>query len=132
PEHLRDEQDVPTATERPEGPYDISEIESREFSKGYMDLGTIKVPMRKNVSYRLEQEQAKNKVFAVSAVHENSTLQIQAFAAPQIQDRKSTRLNSSHVSISYAVFCLKKKKKTRPTTPQHTRQKRHKAPKARM
>src|SRR5690349_23848869 len=28
------------------------------------------------------------------------------------QDRKSTRLNSSHVEISYAVFCLKKKKKT--------------------
>src|SRR5207249_8690160 len=27
-------------------------------------------------------------------------------------DRKSTRLNSSHVSISYAVFCLKKKKTT--------------------
>src|SRR5437899_8794040 len=28
------------------------------------------------------------------------------------QDRKSTRLNSSHLGISYAVFCLKKKKKT--------------------
>src|SRR5690349_23123475 len=28
------------------------------------------------------------------------------------EDRKSTRLNSSHVEISYAVFCLKKKKKT--------------------
>src|SRR5207249_7503503 len=28
-------------------------------------------------------------------------------------DRKSTRLNSSHVSISYAVFCLKKKTKTK-------------------
>src|SRR5690606_41972308 len=28
------------------------------------------------------------------------------------QDRKSTRLNSSHVKISYAVFCLKKKKTT--------------------
>src|SRR3712207_8930715 len=28
-----------------------------------------------------------------------------------IQDRKSTRLNSSHANISYAVFCLKKKKK---------------------
>src|SRR5690625_6505857 len=27
-------------------------------------------------------------------------------------DRKSTRLNSSHVAISYAVFCLKKKKRT--------------------
>src|SRR5439155_19185959 len=29
----------------------------------------------------------------------------------QQEDRKSTRLNSSHVAISYAVFCLKKKKK---------------------
>src|SRR5436309_4459946 len=32
-------------------------------------------------------------------------------ADADIQDRKSTRLNSSHVKISYAVFCLKKKKK---------------------
>src|SRR5690606_41329600 len=31
--------------------------------------------------------------------------------APLGADRKSTRLNSSHVKISYAVFCLKKKKK---------------------
>src|SRR5438477_2225060 len=31
--------------------------------------------------------------------------------AADIPDRKSTRLNSSHMSISYAVFCLKKKKK---------------------
>src|SRR5690242_20972052 len=30
------------------------------------------------------------------------------------EDRKSTRLNSSHMSISYAVFCLKKKKKIVP------------------
>src|SRR5437870_13336820 len=38
-----------------------------------------------------------------------------AFPRPQRhgapRDRKSTRLNSSHVAISYAVFCLKKKKK---------------------
>src|SRR5437868_12019789 len=32
-----------------------------------------------------------------------------------VTDRKSTRLNSSHVSISYAVFCLKKKKKKQKT-----------------
>src|SRR3712207_7187199 len=31
-------------------------------------------------------------------------------AGPAPQDRKSTRLNSSHANISYAVFCLKKKK----------------------
>src|SRR5258707_1830336 len=40
-------------------------------------------------------------------------------------DRKSTRLNSSHANISYAVFCLKKKKKnaqdTTPTCTQHNR-----------
>src|SRR5690348_17655147 len=36
-------------------------------------------------------------------------------------DRKSTRLNFSHPSISYAVFCLKKKKKTPTNTqPRHT------------
>src|SRR2546430_6811504 len=32
---------------------------------------------------------------------------------PSGRDRKSTRLNSSHSQISYAVFCLKKKKKTK-------------------
>src|SRR5690349_24032305 len=32
------------------------------------------------------------------------------------EDRKSTRLNSSHVEISYAVFCLKKKKKNKDST----------------
>src|SRR5690625_6536211 len=32
----------------------------------------------------------------------------------ELRDRKSTRLNSSHVAISYAVFCLKKKKYSTP------------------
>src|SRR5207249_11045224 len=38
----------------------------------------------------------------------------QTCGQPDVEDRKSTRLNSSHVSISYAVFCLKKKKKRLP------------------
>src|SRR3712207_6847347 len=33
-----------------------------------------------------------------------------------LEDRKSTRLNSSHANISYAVFCLKKKKPNKHTT----------------
>src|SRR5690242_21322023 len=37
----------------------------------------------------------------------------QAMAAAMDRDRKSTRLNSSHMSISYAVFCLKKKNERR-------------------
>src|SRR5258707_8930995 len=35
-----------------------------------------------------------------------------AFVEPDQQDRNSTRLNSSHANISYAVFCLKKKNRT--------------------
>src|SRR5437868_11543647 len=38
-------------------------------------------------------------------------------AVGRMRDRKSTRLNSSHVSISYAVFCLKKKKRDRTRLP---------------
>src|SRR5437870_11505670 len=41
---------------------------------------------------------------------EGGEQQLRFFALyPLLQDRKSTRLNSSHVAISYAVFCLKKK-----------------------
>src|SRR5688572_31291394 len=38
-----------------------------------------------------------------------------------VEDRKSTRLNSSHSQISYAVFCLKKKNRYKPQTPQRTK-----------
>src|SRR6266480_5384470 len=47
---------------------------------------------------------------------------------PRLQDRKSTRLNSSHMSISYAVFCLKKKKQIIHKT---TRKKKKKTEKTR-
>src|SRR3989442_3601007 len=48
-------------------------------------------------------------VIAYDAVNELLT---QAYAETESLDRKSTRLNSSHVRISYAVFCLKKKNNT--------------------
>src|SRR5690625_6572095 len=41
----------------------------------------------------------------------------QAVLVGAVEDRKSTRLNSSHVAISYAVLCLKKKTFTVTTTP---------------
>src|SRR2546426_3060123 len=44
------------------------------------------------------------------------------------QDRKSTRLNSSHLVISYAVFCLKKKKNTTPTRGADHRHTEHQRP----
>src|SRR3712207_7724957 len=42
-------------------------------------------------------------------MHANSGYQLEAIPLVR-RDRKSTRLNSSHANISYAVFCLKKKK----------------------
>src|SRR5947207_10939716 len=44
--------------------------------------------------------------------HRPERVQGQALEFQAAEDRKSTRLNSSHTVISYAVFCLKKKKKT--------------------
>src|SRR5207249_7292605 len=46
-----------------------------------------------------------------ATVSRSATESINRPTAAKRGDRKSTRLNSSHVSISYAVFCLKKKKK---------------------
>src|SRR2546430_11439593 len=48
-----------------------------------------------------------------------------AFTGTLPLDRKSTRLNSSHSQISYAVFCLKKKKKTASQGVQQTNESRH-------
>src|SRR2546422_10966193 len=44
-----------------------------------------------------------------SALRQNAA---RLHSGPAVRDRKSTRLNSSHGYISYAVFCLKKKKKS--------------------
>src|SRR5690625_7831877 len=62
---------------------------------GFKDIGVLKILFKKGSS--------------LLSVHFclSSTL----FKLPHLQlDRKSTRLNSSHVAISYAVFCLTKKK----------------------
>src|SRR5436853_4834256 len=50
--------------------------------------------------------------FAQMKLLEEREVKVHQFWA---EDRKSTRLNSSHLGISYAVFCLKKKKQTHKT-----------------
>src|SRR3712207_8855546 len=54
-----------------------------------------------------EEENLATAVFTNAAQHPEAV----ALRRPGVEDRKSTRLNSSHANISYAVFCLKKKKK---------------------
>src|SRR3712207_6961404 len=57
---------------------------------------------------------------ADSAVKQSAAAGLQVGLAGEAEhlllDRKSTRLNSSHANISYAVFCLKKKKNPEPAT----------------
>src|SRR3712207_8288651 len=43
--------------------------------------------------------------------HHQRAAEARVAGQPLLEDRKSTRLNSSHANISYAVFCLKKKQK---------------------
>src|SRR5699024_12785595 len=63
------------------------------FNVLFLDSGKNRTPVRRIVGSGTSKQ----------AVHQIGHLIIAQ------QDRKSTRLNSSHVSISYAVFCLKKK-----------------------
>src|SRR3712207_8942582 len=66
-------------------------------------------------------------VLLAVASHQSTTSMPMDLAAPatiaiadSTEDRKSTRLNSSHANISYAVFCLKKKKKKNYMTKEKT------------
>src|SRR3712207_7091277 len=51
------------------------------------------------------------------AVNTDAQALLMSDADVKLEDRKSTRLNSSHANISYAVFCLKKKKIYIPLSP---------------
>src|SRR5260221_527578 len=82
----------------------------------------IKATFKPGTNPELAQVDVQNRIKAVEprlpqAVRQNG-LQVESATS---RDRKSTRLNSSHTVISYAVFCLKKKKNTpelnRGTTP---------------
>src|SRR5947209_9243041 len=86
----------------------------------YTTLFRSRYGLADGYSYTLEEV---GKIFSVTR---ERVRQIEAKAVRKLQhpmraatDRKSTRLNSSHANISYAVFCLKKKK-TKETAPETT------------
>src|SRR5690625_5415108 len=67
----------------------------------YLTYGVAK---ERYFNERLKELEASQKALSDTAASDHLVL--------FTEDRKSTRLNSSHVAISYAVFCLKKKRKT--------------------
>src|SRR3712207_8692669 len=63
------------------------------------------------VPYELPFIAVTERAFTQLVSEQYAALRRSIAAIERLQDRKSTRLNSSHANISYAVFCLKKKKK---------------------
>src|SRR5256885_4765458 len=59
----------------------------------------------------LQSESVQGKNTASGLLWQERKAQVSTCEKRRFRDRKSTRLNSSHLVISYAVFCLKKKKK---------------------
>src|SRR2546430_8856766 len=84
-------------------------------SNGYLKMGIIKPLIVEWAIQSWSAMKARKDLISfgwgmcVSSLYKVNDLQAQLDAVAE--DRKSTRLNSSHSQISYAVFCLKKKKK---------------------
>src|SRR3712207_4510292 len=84
-----------------------------ELMRRFIDLVKHNNELRKSVEKELS---GAFKDFVMARALMSSEFLEEAIMYPKenisvdIQDRKSTRLNSSHANISYAVFCLKKKK----------------------
>src|SRR5690625_6654300 len=63
---------------------------------------------RSSIVFTNSRRQAERLTAQLPGALVTSSLETAAVEGVQLGDRKSTRLNSSHVAISYAVFCLKK------------------------
>src|SRR5690349_22244265 len=94
-------------------------IEDSVDSKERPRLPRRASPGKCEVHRGVQQPAADNQRLATDSVGKLPAI----CASRRLQDRKSTRLNSSHVEISYAVFCLKKKKKKKNKTNRHTKKK---------
>src|SRR3989442_9751894 len=77
----------------------------------YTTLFRSLLPARENLGHVRALEHPVHEVDVIGeGVHHRGRAGVALEHRERLRDRKSTRLNSSHVRISYAVFCLKKKK----------------------
>src|SRR5690554_7134336 len=91
-------------------PHDFSEVADSALNHAIITAKVVgaKIYILHVVSKNKDISQAESKLKEIVEAHKSSKIEL----IPKVRvDRKSTRLNSSHVRISYAVFCLKKKKK---------------------
>src|SRR5690625_6414476 len=78
----------------------------------YDQEGQAHYPLDRWLGFRKHQRYSPLVEIKVAELASESTYRESSRILKEWTDRKSTRLNSSHVAISYAVFCLKKKKST--------------------
>src|SRR5690554_7322076 len=82
------------------------------FCLTFFHLGFAQKPLTPTPSeiyFKMEQLNVLASALYVAAHPDDENTRLITFLTHHNKDRKSTRLNSSHVRISYAVFCLKKK-----------------------
>src|SRR5437868_13182624 len=89
----------------------ISNLFFFQESGAHRDLHSFPTRRSSDLGRFEEDVVAKKPAVVVIVAGVNDVYQGRSQPPRASSDRKSTRLNSSHVSISYAVFCLKKKKK---------------------
>src|SRR5690625_7126773 len=75
----------------------------------YADITTHNDVKTKNLCNAFHDETSRYTIVSYEVKDGDSVLSVMEDINKHKLDRKSTRLNSSHVAISYAVFCLKKK-----------------------
>src|SRR5690606_39779961 len=76
-------------------------------------LSALDYQLRRKLQVELKNLQRDLGITFVYVTHDQEEAMAMSDRIAVMKDRKSTRLNSSHVKISYAVFCLKKKKKNK-------------------
>src|SRR3712207_7599977 len=84
----------------------------RSFQQGQLRHHEVEAPDR---HHHADAQQVARGHAARLTAHPRGTRAAPPAPASDPRDRKSTRLNSSHANISYAVFCLKKKKQSQNT-----------------
>src|SRR5690349_10713837 len=95
---------------QPDNPQRVIQAASQLLSQLTQFAGVVMTPRRRAVSFRhIEFLRLSEKRVLLIMVTPEGDVQNRILFTERELDRKSTRLNSSHVEISYAVFCLKKK-----------------------
>src|SRR5690625_5933200 len=90
----------------------VSETIGYSRTSGFIDdtRAFCSIPARHDMARRLDANHLSTLVAEHRMRHEDAAAIAESVPDQQPRDRQSTRLNSSHVAISYAVFCLKQKK----------------------